>query len=596
MVNNAEILSRKETLSALWDVLRFRPILTVAIIIASGLTALLEGIGISFIIPIIDLAQAETTESGSQSFVAVFQTIYDVFSIPFTLEFVVVGVAIVMFFRYASSVVVDWSRALLVTKYEQFLKRTLFGSALDASISYFDTEGTDRILNAIVTESRQSSQVLRQIVDVFEQLLLSLVYLSVAVYLAPVLTIGAAVLLGGLSFVVRGVFGSGQLLGDRMAAANESIQRAAQSATQGIRDVRLFNLMDELHGEFVESVNEYVTARVTLRRNQVLINNSYKFITATSVFVLIYIVFRFTDLTLGGLGVFLFAVFRLAPRISTLNDKIYRIEGSLPHLLRTRSLINELTTNEVMDSDGPSPPEAVQRVVFDDVTFGYNDRTVVEQVSFTVENDEFVGFVGESGAGKSTIVSLLTAMYRPDSGDIKANGRSIFELNWRAWRSKLGVVQQDPFIFNETLRYNLTIGRRSATETEIDRVCEIARVTEFFDELPNGYDTIMGEDGVRLSGGQKQRVALARALLKKPDILVLDEATSDLDVHIEQEVQNAIEKLDRDFAIVTIAHRLSTVENADRIYVIDDGQIVESGSHSDLLSQAGAYASLYQSQ
>ena len=161
------------------------------------------------------------------------------------------------------------------------------------------------------------------------------------------------------------------------------------------------------------------------------------------------------------------------------------------------------------------------------------------------------------------------------------------------WRSRIAVVRQDPFIFNDTLRYNLTIGNRDASQAELDRVTRIARLDEFFDELPNGYDTQLGDEGVRLSGGQRQRVALSRALLKDADVLVLDEATSDLDSNLERQVQKSIESMERDYAMIGIAHRLSTIKNADRIYTIDNGQIVETGQHKELIDNDGRYAELY---
>jgi subfamily B ATP-binding cassette protein MsbA len=155
------------------------------------------------------------------------------------------------------------------------------------------------------------------------------------------------------------------------------------------------------------------------------------------------------------------------------------------------------------------------------------------------------------------------------------------------------VVRQSPFIFNDTLRYNLTIGSRDVSETELDRVCEIAKVDEFMGDLPEGYGTMLGDEGVRLSGGQKQRVALARALIEDADLLILDEATSDLDSNLEKQVQQAIEKMDREYAIITIAHRLSTVKNADRIYTVEDGWITETGTHHELVDSGGKYAELY---
>ncbi|MFY4816477.1 ABC transporter ATP-binding protein, partial [Haloarcula sp. AONF1] len=338
-------------------------------------------------------------------------------------------------------------------------------------------------------------------------------------------------------------------------------------------------------------------SRIILRRNEAAIENFYNLVVAVSVFVLIYLALTFANLSVGELGVFLFAMFRLGPKASYVNTLYYRIENNLPHLIRTIQFTDELATYREPTGSAREVPEEIQEVEFDNVHFSYDgEERVLRGIDFSVEKGEFIGFVGQSGAGKSTIVSLLARLYPVDDGEIRANGIPIGEMDIGEWRDRLSMVRQDPFIFNDTLRYNLTLGNREVPDAELDRVCSIAKVDEFIKELPDGYDSLLGDDGVRLSGGQQQRVALARALLEDADVLILDEATSDLDSNLEKQVQQAIEEMDRDYAIVTIAHRLSTVKNADRIYTIEEGRVTERGRHNELVEKNGKYAELYEIQ
>jgi subfamily B ATP-binding cassette protein MsbA len=592
----SEEIPTREKFNALREVAGYRPALTVGIIGLSIFAAVLEGIGLSFLLPIIEVAQSNG-EPPEDGLVGAFVTVYEFLGIPFTLEFIIVGVAIVMIARYTSSFLVAWLKAMLRTEYVRYLQTESFEKALDARIAYFDERGSDDILNNIVTQARYAGDVIQRVVKLVEQGMLSAIYLGIAVLLAPIFTLVTGVILGVILFGLRSVVESGYDIGDRVATANERVQQSVQAGMQGIRDVKLFGMTDELFGDFDDAVDQFAGSTILLRRNQAAMDNFYQLATALTVFGLIYAAFRFSPLSLAGLGVFLFAMFRLAPRVSTLNNLIYRIEGELPHLVRTQSFIQELERQQEPDDGESRVPRPIDQVKFDEVSFTYGSgEQVLEDLSFEVKRGEFVAFVGPSGAGKSTIVSLLTRMYDLDEGEITANETDITEFPIEEWRDRISVVRQNPYVFNDTLRYNVTIGARDVSETELERVCEIAQVTEFLDELPDGYDTILGDEGVKLSGGQRQRVSVARALLKDADLLVLDEATSDLDSNIEEDVQRSIEAMDRDYAMLVIAHRLSTVVNADRIYTMSDGSIEEAGTHGELVSEEGTYADLYATQ
>jgi subfamily B ATP-binding cassette protein MsbA len=587
-------ISRQEKIDALLDVARFNPRFTVFIIALGLVAAVLEGIGLSFILPIIEIAQVDDPVTGADGLMAIFVSAYQLLGVPFTLGYVVVGVATVMTVRYTITFVVAWFREALRTYYIRDLQIRAFRRSLDAKVEYFDQEGSDDILNSIVTQTFYAGRVIQRVVKLLVTLFLSLVYLLIALVIAPVLTLVALAILGSLTILLRHVLEPGYEVGDVVADANERRQEAAQSGTQGIRDIRIFGLAEELFDDFKDAVDQYTDARITLRRNEAAINNFYNLGVAVSVFVLIYLALTIGNLSIGALGVFLFAMFQLGPKISSLNQQFYRVENDLPHLVRTQEFIRDLERREEINEPISEVPDEVDHIEFDDVEFSYDgEEQVLRGIDFELDKGEFIAFVGKSGAGKSTIVSLLARLYEIDEGTVRANGVPIDEMDIDEWRDRLSVVRQDPFIFNDTLRYNLSIGNRNLSESELDRVCEIARVNEFFDDLPDGYDTMLGDDGVRLSGGQKQRVAIARALLQDADLLILDEATSDLDSNLEQDVQAAIESMDRDYAMITIAHRLSTVKNADRIYTMDDGKVIEVGSHSELLANNGQYEQLY---
>ncbi|GAB3691590.1 ABC transporter ATP-binding protein [Salinarchaeum chitinilyticum] len=598
-MSEADGISRREQFQALVRVAKFRPRLTVAIIVGGVFAALLEGVGLGFILPIVEIVQSSGDPAEqADGMLGVFVSAYQFLGIPFELGFIVIGVSLILTVRWTMTFLVRWLRSALAIDYTRDLQKRAFDRALDARIEYFDQEGSDDILNAIVTQAEYAGRTIRYVINFLEQGFLAAMYLVVAFVIAPYLTLFALVFLGGFAALFRYGIESGYDLGDEVADANEGVQQAAQAGTQGIRDTKVFGLKDELYDDFLGAVNKFAGASIRLRRNEQAIQSFYNLLTAVSVFVLIYVAITFADLSLGALGVFLFAMFRLGPKASALNSKFYRIENNLPHLVRTQQFIDELERQREPSGASEPVPDEVDTVEFDDIRFSYEgqDDEALSGISFEFDKGEFVGFVGQSGAGKSTIVSMIARMYEPKSGEIRANGRRIHDMDIDGWRSKIAIVRQDPFIFNDTLRYNLTIGNRAVSEDELDRVIRIAKVDEFFDELPDGYETRLGDDGIRLSGGQRQRVALARALLKDADILILDEATSDLDSNLEKQVQQAIENMERDYAIVTIAHRLSTVNNADTIYTIEEGQITEMGGHKELMNLNGKYTELYNIQ
>jgi ATP-binding cassette subfamily B protein len=236
-------------------------------------------------------------------------------------------------------------------------------------------------------------------------------------------------------------------------------------------------------------------------------------------------------------------------------------------------------------------------VRFQAVDFGYDPRRqILHDLSFYVPAGKTVAIVGPSGAGKSTLSRILYRFYDIASGAVLIDGMDIRDVTQKSLRKAIGIVPQDTVLFNESIAYNIRYGRPDASDEDIRTAARLARIDGFIDQLPDGYETLVGERGLKLSGGEKQRVAIARTILKDPPILLLDEATSALDSRTEQEIQEAIEQISRNRTTLVIAHRLSTVVNADEILVLDQGRIIERGAHESLLLAQGTYHAMWQRQ
>ena len=280
--------------------------------------------------------------------------------------------------------------------------------------------------------------------------------------------------------------------------------------------------------------------------------------------------------------------------LATINMLFYQGAAAAERVFEV--IDTKLTIKEIEGSSGLKVERA--NIEFKNISFSYptSKEKAVNSINFSIKGGSTAALVGHSGAGKSTIINLLPRFYDPTNGQIKIDGQNIHEVSLKSLRKNISLVSQDIILFDDTVKANIAYAKLDASDEEIKRACDFAAATEFIEKLPNSYETIIGENGIRLSGGQKQRISIARAILKDSPIILLDEATSSLDSDSEEKVQNAIINLTKNKTTLVIAHRLSTIIRADKIIIIDQGELIESGTHNELLKNSSIYKNLYSKQ
>ena len=516
------------------------------------------------------------------------------------LNVISIGIVVTFFIRgifyYGQSYLVSFVGQRVIID----VRDVLFKKFQRLPLSYFDRHQTGEIMSYITNDvaALQNALVDRLIELVTESSIFigSLVMMVLLDWKLSLLTLITVPLVGqAMKIFGRKLKSSGTVIQERLA----DITATMQESIAAVRVVKSFG-REDFEIERFHRQNE-LNFRAEMKNNQLmsLLTPTVEFLAALAVTVIVwfggYEVVN-GEITAGAFVAFLTYAVNLANPVKRLS----RIYGNLQKAMAAVDRVFAVVDLEESITDSPNAkplPPVEGRVRFDNVVFSYKEgRRALDGVSLEAAPGEMIAFVGPSGAGKSTIANLIPRFYEVDSGTITVDGHDIRDVTLASLRGQIGLVPQETMLFSTTIRENIRYGRLDATDAEIEEAARAANAHNFIMELEHGYDTQIGERGVSISGGQRQRIAIARAILKDPRILILDEATSALDTESEKIVQAALDNLMVGRTSFVIAHRLSTVFNADRIYVIDGGHIVEQGTHEELLAKGGLYQHLYDIQ
>ena len=395
----------------------------------------------------------------------------------------------------------------------------------------------------------------------------------------------------------------GKRIGKATSKAGESSGNLTSFLTEifkGSKMIRIYQKENEENEKASEVINDLVEKNIKI--GSVIIRATPIMEALTGFMIAGFIVFSGQLIASGEIGVNNFFSFLAAMMLAyqpirslaTINMAAY--QGAAAFKRISNIIDKEIKIREI--SDAPKLMISNSDIEFNNVGFKYEsiNEKAINNISFKIKGNTMTAFVGHSGAGKSTIINLLPRFYDPQEGSIEIDNQNICNVSLRSLRENLSMVSQDVILFDDSIKNNIAYAKESASNEDIINACKFAAADEFIEKLPKGYDTLVGENGVRLSGGQKQRISIARAVLKESPIILLDEATSSLDSESEQKVQNAINNLTKNKTTLVIAHRLSTIHNADKIFVMRNGKVINSGNHKFLIENCEEYKSLYKKQ